>query len=44
MLFSKLESAKIRVHTTKTAPGFHLGIMKKPAHCDFEFPFIDSAS
>jgi hypothetical protein len=30
------------LHTTKTEPGFNVGVMKKPAYCDFEIKFINS--
>ena len=43
-LFLKKENTNITVvlETTKFEPGFNIGVMKKPAYCDFIIKFIDN--
>ncbi|MCC6181414.1 MAG: hypothetical protein IT237_06230 [Bacteroidia bacterium] len=31
------------VHTTKTEPGFNIGLTKQPAYCDFEISIVETA-
>ncbi|MEO8759861.1 MAG: hypothetical protein ABI388_02360 [Bacteroidia bacterium] len=41
-----LKSAKytLMVHITFLEPGFNVGVMKKPAYCDYEFSLVETAS
>jgi len=32
------------VHTTFIEPGFNVGVMKKPAYCDFELSLVETAN
>lgn len=34
----------IIIHTTRTEPGFNIGVTKKPAACDFEILIVETAN